>query len=130
MIKVLLTVAMDYSLILDRAVLAAIPEGTTVVLGRKMAGALTRPLRGKKCLILDDRGLRGWGRVDFIPEGVVVIGGFSTAEVALGIADEVTLVVRPFASGMGGVVELLDFTEDTRVPFEGGFVVKYKRLQC
>ena len=124
MIRVLATVAMDYGIILDRSVLESWPKGGTMVFGKRMAQALHRPIAGQRCLVLDRRGLKGWGRTDTIPDDCVVVGSFDHG---LAVADAVTLVVMPVAQGSRRL-DLIDFEEASRERVGEVTLVHYNRM--
>ena len=128
MIRVIATVAMNYGLIYNPSVIDQLPKGQTLVLGAKMAQKLGRPFKGQNCLVLDAMGVKGWGRTDFIPDDCVVIGGHNTLTQGLGMADAVTLIVRPVSTA-GRVLDMIDFEEVSRVPVADGLVVlEYRRM--
>ena len=124
MIEMFARVAMDMGRLPDRESLELLPKGQTLVFNARAAHLLKTPIKGQNCLVLDARGVKGWGRADTIPEDCVIVGGLSSR---LGVVERVTLLVAPIAAG-GKVLDLIDFYETERVPFEGGYVVRYARM--
>ena len=128
MIRAIATVAMNYGLIYNPSAIDQLPKGQTLVLGAKMAQKLERPFKGQNCLVLDAMGVKGWGRTDSIPDDCVVIGGYNTLTQGLGMADAVTLIVRPVSTA-GRALDMIDFEEVGRVPVADGLVVvEYRRM--
>ena len=129
MIRVICSVAMDYSLIPDRSLLEQLPKGQTLVFGAKMAKALGGPIRGQNCIVLDAMGVRGWGRTDTIPDDCVVCGGGNVIEQGLGVATEVLLIVQPVSTSGRPEIDLIDFLEVGRVAMDDGVTcVTYTRM--
>ena len=127
MIRAIATIAMNYGLVYDPTILQQLPKGQTIVFGAKMAKRLGRPIIGQSCLVLDDMGVKGWGRTDTIPNDCIIVGGFNTLTQALAVADVVTLIVRPVSTG-GRVLGMQGFEEVSRTPLEDGRVVlEYKK---
>ena len=124
MIEVFARVAMDMGRVPDRASLEALPKGQILIFSARAANAIRSPIKGQNCLVHDARGVKGWGRTDTVPEDCVIVGGLSSL---IGMAARVTLLVAPIAKG-GKKLDLIDFYETERVPFEGGYVVRYARL--
>lgn len=128
MIRVIATVAMNFGLIYAPNGLSQLPKGQTLIVGAKMAKKLGTPFKGQNCLVLDAAGVKGWGRTDFIPHNCIVLGGHNTLTQGLGMADAVTLIVRPVSSA-GRRLDLIDFEEVSRVPIaDGAIVIEYRRM--
>lgn len=120
MIRILAKVACDYSLLDNRDLLPAWPH-MPILMGAKMARLMGRPLTG--WLVLHTERVWGWVTVSCIPDGCTVVGGYGTYRQALGIAQEVILIVDTGVAGKGvRVLDLKGYTEVERRVLDTGLV--------
>lgn len=115
MIRVLAKVAADYGILDNREILEHWPsDGSPLLMGAKMARLLGAPLEGKACLVLNTEPVHGWVTTGRMPPDCTVVGGASTIRQALGVAQEVILIVDTYARNGGPKIKVTGYTETER----------------